>query len=607
MRRVRLERPKYDYPTQDIIDSLPDYFAGDIPSSQMAIFEEFTEYCRKNPAFAALKLLDIELGPFQAAILEQMFNTSYLIMVCSRGLSKTFLLALYATLKSMLDQAPKQGEGVKVIMVSASYRQAKLIFDEVRSHIYPNAPLLRECCPKPPIIAADSCYFDIGTSHIKAVPLGADGSTIRGLRGNVVLSDETASIPDSIFETVIAGFGAVSKNPVQSMKREAQEQKLREMGLLDQYQTLNKEQNQIIRAGTAFYQFNHFYKKVQQWRAIINNKITPETIDKSKIRLNEDDPQYTDVHYKDYGLIVLPYTQIPKGFMDEKMLAQNRINMSPLIFRMEYECEFPSDSDGFYKMSQINDASPTEEGKDVILEIQGDPNASYVMGVDPARTTDNFAICIIKLDGAHQKLVYVTTLNKKDFPLATRTVRNLLKNFNVRRLAMDKGGGGLTVCDLFHTKELLLPGEIPLWDINDKDNDDKAGDHSMVEMVDFTPKWISEANYSMLADIAHKRLLFPCTIHEQHYPPSRLEEADIVFEEIEETKREMSKIVVTTTEKANVLHFDIPKMKGAGYERKDRYSAILLANYAAKSFRGYGIEKKNNELFLGGWASEFVR
>ena len=48
-------------------------------------------------------------------------------------------------------------------------------------------------------------------------PLG-DGSKIRGLRAHTIIADEFNSIPVEIYETVVAGFAAVSANPTDNVK-----------------------------------------------------------------------------------------------------------------------------------------------------------------------------------------------------------------------------------------------------------------------------------------------------------------------------------------------------------------------------------------------------
>ena len=122
---------------------------------------------------------------------------------------------------------------------------------------------------------------------------------------------------------------------------------------------------------------------------------------------------------------------------------------------------FPTDSDGFFKRIMISNATPgfNDEKQSFSVEIQGDPNYEYVMGVDPARKTDNFSISILKLmpNGQGYRNVYCYSMNNKNWITSVRKLRELLKKFNIVRMAVDTGGGGYTVEDLLQNKEPRQP------------------------------------------------------------------------------------------------------------------------------------------------------
>ena len=71
----------------------------------------------------------------------------------------------------------------------------------------------------------DRCVMRINNSRVTCLPLG-DRQKIRGQRANDIISDEFASIPRDIFETVVAGFAAVSSDPIENVKKIAAERKL---------------------------------------------------------------------------------------------------------------------------------------------------------------------------------------------------------------------------------------------------------------------------------------------------------------------------------------------------------------------------------------------
>ena len=98
----------------------------------------------------------------------------------------------------------------------------------------------------------DRCVMRINKSRVTCLPLG-DGQKIRGQRANDIISDEFASIPRDIFETVVAGFAAVSSDPIENVKKIAAKKKAAELGIEleeDKDGVLEKKNNQIILSGS---------------------------------------------------------------------------------------------------------------------------------------------------------------------------------------------------------------------------------------------------------------------------------------------------------------------------------------------------------------------
>ena len=223
-------------------------------------------------SFICKHVLNIELLPMQALILNEMWNRKFPMLVGSRGLGKTFLLSLYCILRAVL--IPNR----KIVVVGAAFRQSKYLHDYMEN-IWKNAPILRDICDSNsgPRRDVDMCRMTINGSTISALPIG-DGQKIRGQRANDIIADEFASMSREIFENVIAGFAAVSASPVENVKRLAMEDKAKEMGI-DTSILYNKKKeidqsktNQIILSGTAYYDFNHFAEYWKRWKVIIETK-----------------------------------------------------------------------------------------------------------------------------------------------------------------------------------------------------------------------------------------------------------------------------------------------------------------------------------------------
>lgn len=572
-------------------------------------YEEFLDICYSNLPFAVHNLFKwkgkpMELAPFQGVILDTLWNKTFPILLMTRGGGKTFMLAVYSLLRAILFQ------GSKIVIVAASFRQSKLVFDYIEQ-IHDYSPLV-QAATRRIMKPNDSREMYVGESFIKAIPLG-NGEKIRGLRATDIVCDEYASIPEEIFQVVVRGFAAVAADPIEQSRQVQIEDELIKRGQMLEKERAARGGNKIIYSGTANYQFNHFYKLYCIHKAIIDAKfIGNADALNQEFELDEELRLEGDLDYRDYAIIQVPYTGMPRGFMDEKQIIQARATMPKALFSMEYECMFPTDSDGFFKRSDIKAATPgMDDNKDSFaVELVGDPNCEYVMGVDPARKTDNFSISILKLstDGTGYKNVYCYSMRNKDWVTAVKKVRELLTKFNIVRMAVDAGGGGYTVEDLLQNKELFKPGEAPIWRYDDEEHARFDGLH-ILDMVNFTPSWIGEANYGLAADVEHQRMLFPYRGNKAMVFDERDDRgspvADECWDEIEEQINEMCKIVVTAT-KTGVQHFDLPELPTSSQttihvaQRKDRYSALLLSAYAARSYISEG--QMTFMPFTGGWA-----
>ncbi len=143
-------------------------------------------------------LLNIDLFPIQIAMLQMLWSNAFPMLVASRGGSKTFILAVYAILRAVLDP------GSKIVIVGAGLRQAKLVFNYIET-IWNDSPVLRNIVGggknAGPRQNVDLCYFKVGKSIIYALPLG-DGTKIRGFRATTVIADEFACLDkNTLIET----------------------------------------------------------------------------------------------------------------------------------------------------------------------------------------------------------------------------------------------------------------------------------------------------------------------------------------------------------------------------------------------------------------------
>lgn len=571
-----------------------------------------------NFHFTCKWIFNKDIHPFQNVVLRELWNRPFPMLLGSRGASKTFMLGLYCALRATINQ------GCKIVITGAAFRQAKVVFEYIEQ-LWDTAPIWRDLVGTDKRNGShhdtDRWWFGVGSSTISALPIG-DGSKIRGYRANYLISDEFASQNPEIYENVIAGFAFVSANPIEKVK---------EAAIIETYKKLNiwgAEQetklranyvgNQSILAGTAYYDWNHLYKYYKRYKSIVESQGDPK-----KLEEIFQGPPPEGFDYRDYAVIRLPLELMPKGLMDEKQILRSKVTTHSSNYLMEFGACFAKDSDGFFKRTLIESCvcrgNVIKANGEVRFKavVTGNPMKRYVYGIDPAAESDKFSIVILEMCEDHSRIVYCWTTDKADhreklkagivaensfYGYINNKVRALMRLFPCAHIAMDSQGGGGSVMEAFRDTDklkdgdqplLLITPDNPLSDKKERDSDGEMGLH-IVELVSFAKyEWTSAANHNMRMDFEQKNLLFP------YFDPLELSLAgdldlrenrmyDTLEEcvmEIEDLKDELATIVLTKTPTGRE-HWDTPEQKISGSKkgrmRKDRYSALLMANAAAR-------------------------
>ena len=568
-------------------------------------------------SFICKHIFNVDLLPSQSLMLKEMWKRKFPMLVASRGFGKSFILSLYAMMRALLMP------GRKIIVVGAAFRQSKVLF-EYMDNIWRNAPILRDIVGNNsgPRRDVDMCRMILGDSTVTCLPLG-DGSKIRGQRANDIIADEFASIPRSIFENVVAGFAAVTSTPIENVRKIASQKKAVELGEITQEQieieNKNDLGNQIILSGTAYYDFNHFAEYWRKWRQIIKSQGDPKRL--MEIFGEEGAPNGFD--WTQYSIIRIPFELLPEGFMDDAQVARSRATVHSGIYEMEFGACFSSDSNGFFKRSLIESCVASPENPISLPSgevnfhamVRGNPAARYIFGIDPASEVDNFSIVVLEVHEDHRRIAYCWTTNRgrhkeqlkaglaneTDFySYCARKIRDLMKIFPCEEIAMDAQGGGIAVMEALHDPDKIQAGEIALWPTIDenkeKDTDGNPGLH-IVEMVQFAKAdWVVESNHGMRKDFEDKVLLFPyfdsatlgLAIADDKLKSRLYDTLEDCVMEVEELKDELAMIIMSQTP-AGRDKWDTPEIKLAtgkkGNLRKDRYSALLMANMSARTLQ----------------------
>jgi len=566
------------------------------------------------------EILNFEIYPFQAMILKELWNRKLPILIGSRGLSKSLTLAIYCILRMIFIP------GRKIILTGAGFRQSKVIFEYI-DKIWNNAPLLRDMVGNKdtngPHRSQDMWKFVMGDSITIALPIGHDGAKIRGQRAHDIIVDEFAVGNAEIFEHVVAGFGIVKSDPLNLSKTLASRRLAEKLGYkLPEEATSLYQPNQIILAGTAYHSYNHFYTYWKKYHNIISTG-------GDKNKLADIGEENTDP--SKYSILRIPYHLIPEGLFDQDLIDRGRSNMHESLYLQEFCACFSDDSNGFFKRSLLERCNSDHK-----VVTRGYKNKEYVIAVDPASEQDNFCIVVLEVNKINRRIVYCWTTTRKSYKqelkakkttiddfydYAARKILTLVNDFKTVGLAIDTQGGGHAIISSLHKASLIKveEGEKKLWPFIDPDNpteDDAEDGEHIIELVNFADsEYTSHANHDLRHDFETKTLLFPSfdglTFAELDLSDEEgLVSADAIEEgimEIEEMKNELSSIVQTQTPNGKD-RWDTPDNKLAGAKkgrlRKDRYSAVLMANALARKLLQ---EKKEYQAVLGGFVKTFTK
>lgn len=571
-------------PVETLFNPLTDVSSRHREESEMI---EFCKLCTEHfsPEFAFSTLFNRNIFPFQMSTIRAIQRHKFPMLLFTRGGSKTHTLAGYATYHAVMNP------GCRIILISGTFRQSKLIFKEI-IRLHDEAPLLQAITDKKPVIANDNCNFHVNGSSIIGLPLGA-GDKIRGERGHVILVDEFDSIAKEVFDVVIRGFGATQSDPwrknremlLRLKKFKSSSQKVQQdASSMAEIMDAAGAGNKIVVSGTAGHHTGPFAKLFQQYVKIIQHRMSGSLKKYAKDFGEMDFDANVTVDYKQYCVVKYTYLDLPPGMMDVQMIHNARATMSKMYFNMEYMCEFADDSMGFFKYKDIKGATQPVGGWTAVAA--GRPGKQYVMGVDPARTIDRFAVSLIEL-GTPNKVAHVWTSQNWKITRSMEHVRNLLRQFNVVGIALDATGGtGVTLKDFFGDPALVKGSEKPIVPYDAKPEETPEDAQKILYPIIFAPVWIEEANVLLQKSIEERTLQFPVeNLSDTIKDAEEFELVDLATDEINQAKKEIMSIEVsynaTGSKRFNLKPPSLTAEPGEAVMHKDRYTSVLLANYLA--------------------------
>lgn len=167
------------------------------------MIKKYTTFYRRNVNIYCEKRLGIIMKPFQHIMLYLMNKSTLFIAIASRGIGKSFMLAVFATARCML--YPRY----KVVIVSSTISQGKIIVDKIQKELCNGiSPMLTYLYQKKLIEFKSSSEeitvkFLMNGSEIKVLP-PLDSS--RGNRAHLIIYDEFRLLKRNMLESIFEGM-----------------------------------------------------------------------------------------------------------------------------------------------------------------------------------------------------------------------------------------------------------------------------------------------------------------------------------------------------------------------------------------------------------------
>jgi len=377
---------------------------------------KFISYYRHYIDEFAIEYFGVKLYPFQRLILRAMAKYQYSMLICCRGLTKSWITALFMICAACL------WPGIKCGIASGKGQQARnVIIQKIKGELAKNENIAREIL-FPIKTGSDDCVVNFKNgSEIRAIVLNqnqGDGDSARSWRFHFLAIDESRIVKDEIIEKILIPM-TKTKRPIAIEHGE-------------------KEKSKVIFISSAYLKTSDLYKR---FKYHYNKMISGDN---------------------NYYVCTLPYeVGCDAGiFEKEDILAElEKPQVTKEIFDYEYNAKFVGSSGESYYPYEL-----TEECRVLSkceLEQPKKSKTDYIIVHDVATSTakeaDNAVTTVIKIkprvNGTYSKEIVFMKAHKG---LKLQKQRDFLRELvhirfpNCIKLVIDTRGNGENLPYLFY-------------------------------------------------------------------------------------------------------------------------------------------------------------
>jgi Terminase large subunit, T4likevirus-type, N-terminal len=539
--------------------------------------KKWTSFYRLNIHRFIEHYFGIELFFFQKILLFFMNLNTFFMLIAARGLSKSFMIAIFACARCTLYP------NTKVIIASGVKKQSKLIITEkIEKELMQNPNLARE-------------IKQIKSSSNDATVIFHNGSTIeavtssensRGYRGNILILEEFRMIDENILNTVLKPFLNVYRQPP-FLKKE-------------KYSHL-REENIELYISSAWYSSHWMWKSMQSARDMM-------------LKGKE-----TMIFSMDY------LTSLHHGLLSEKRIKKEResSNFDEISFLMEYEnLMYGQNSNAIFKLEDItknrklkNSFTPInnldystvknkkkEKLRDGEIRVIG-VDVALMGGNDNDATVFTCVRLIPNGDKYLRKVSYIETMEGSHTDNQAIRIKQLFEDFQASYVALDCHGNGMSIYDalvkVLYDEERDV--EYEAWcSFNDDEMKKRAKSPNPLPVV-FSIKAGNKLNHEIASALRVnlQNSNIELLINEIEAKELLSEKKSFQNASAEDKAAMVQPFVQATllvNELVNLEHDIVGgyiKIKEKSGKRKDRYSSLAYCNYLAKILEGENLQTED--------------
>lgn len=554
-------------------------------------------FWRANPHRMAMDYLACPLKPFQCILLYLMEKYDFFMFIASRGLGKSYLVAVYCCVKCILFP------GIKIIVAAKDKGQAKLmITQKIEKELmnYEGSMLRFELKPGREGIQTGANDAKVVFKNGSTIECTTSGESARGYRGNILIVDEFRLVPKDVLDKILRPFLTVVYNPPFYKK--------------DEYKNHPRFENKEIYMSSAWLKAHDSYIK---FKSYINSMLKGES----------------------YACVDLPYTVArDEGFLTQARIdaIRNEDDMSEMSWQMEMEGKWFGESESaFYKLGEIEPnrnikkawTPPTKE--QYILErdkrkksyhLQKQEGEKRLIGVDIAlmqgSTNDNTIFTMMRLipngESYDRYIVNIESYEGVHSESQAIRIKQLFDDFQADYIVCDTAGNGLGVYDAMAKVQYDSDRDIeypPFIAFNDEKMSSRSLNKNGIPCIYSMKVTQAETNHQICTwlkdDLQNNRLKLLINDIEAKSYLSDNHSFDL---KTAEEQVNMLKPYLQTSALVNEMVNLEWKTMGiyikvfeTGRNRKDRYSSLSYCNYYARILEKELKKPKKQSGFVAFW------